>query len=619
VPLANLAEPALIPLALREELRLPTDATEEPLEQVTKFLAARPGLVLLDNFEQLLPQGADVLVSMLRGMPEVRWLISSRQRLSLPGEVEFPVEALETPQAECAPESLVHFSSVQLFADRAKTARPSFELSPANAPVIAELCRKLDGVPLAMELAASRSDVVAPAEMLKELNERFNLCATNDPAIPPRHRSLRAAIDWSYDFLPAALRDYFENLSVFRGGWSVDAAAAVAHSREVTAHAGETRRALAELRAASLLRAEEMNGAMRFHMLETIRQYAAEKLSNQPRSTRVRLLHVNFFAELAERMESELHGSEADHWMSRIDTDRENVRAALAYAAEPALIARLSTSLTPYWIARALVTEGRRWLAQSHANRESLPPKLRSAVLYCCGTLAVQQADWPAARDSFAAALHEFRLAGDQPNVAALLSNLGVVAANNQEFAQAERYFAESVASYAALHHPTREALALINLGTIHLDRSDTSAAAEAYDRALELSTSTGDQAARALALHGLAQVHFHAGSLPEARARAEESLALNKKLRLHPRLAQNALLLACISSKSGADLHNIARWLGAADWLTREMEALASLRLQAAVAELRTRLRGELGPTILARESTNGRRMAQSWCGDTN
>jgi predicted ATPase len=153
---------------------------------------------------------------------------------------------------------------------------------------------------------------VAPAEMLQELSERLDFCASTNPDLPERHRSLRAAIDWSYDFLPPALGLYFESLSVFRGGWNVDAATVVAQSPEVTARAGETRRALAELRAASLVGAEEINGAMRFHMLETIRQYAAEKLKSREESGEVRLRHASFFANLAERAEAEAFGSKAD-------------------------------------------------------------------------------------------------------------------------------------------------------------------------------------------------------------------------------------------------------------------------------------------------------------------
>jgi predicted ATPase/class 3 adenylate cyclase len=617
VPLADVSDPALIPLAIRDALSLPTGSANEPLEQVTKFLAARPGLLVLDNFEQLLPAGGDVLSAIATNAPELRWLVSSRQRLGLAGEIEFPVSPLDIPSLEADDDSLMRAPSVQLFADRAQAVRPSFELSSENAVIVAELCRRLEGVPLAIELAASRAGVVAPAEMLQELTERLDFCESTNSELPVRHRSLRAAIDWSYDFLPPALGLFFESLSVFRGGWNVDAATTVAHTPEVAARAGETRRALAELRAASLVGGEETNGTMRFYMLETIRQYAAEKLASRVESDGVRLRHASFFSDLAERAEAEAFGAKADLWTSRLDTERENLRAALAEASKaPTFLAQLATSLAPFWIARGLVSEGRRWLSQCEGNGGAFPPKTRATVLYCSGTLAVQQGDWPSARSSFLAALSEFRALHDEQNVAALLTNLGIVSANNGELREARRYFVESLEQYARLQHPTREALALMNLGTVCTDLDDMTAAGEAYERMLKLCETTGDDGALALALHGLAQIDFHAGNISESAIRVDQSLALNQKLRLQPRLAQNALLLACISAEKG-EITAAASWLGAADWLTRDTDALASLRLNSAVEEVRKRLRGEISAEILRQETAAGRRMARLWCGD--
>jgi tetratricopeptide (TPR) repeat protein len=263
-----------------------------------------------------------------------------------------------------------------------------------------------------------------------------------------------------------------------------------------------------------------------------------------------------------------------------------------------------------------LVTEGRRWLSLCEGNGEAFPPKTRAAVLYCSGTLAVQQGDWPAAQASFLAALAEFRNFDDEQNIAALLTNLGIVSANDGDLREARNYFVESLEQYARLQHPTREALALMNLGTVCTDLDDIPAAAQAYQRMLTLCKATGDEGALALALHGLAQVDFHAGNISRSTVRAEESLALNRKFRLQPRLAQNALLLACIRAQTG-EIATAASWLGAADWLTRDTDALASLRLNSAAAEVRKRLRSELPAEILRQETAAGRRMARLWCGD--
>jgi predicted ATPase/class 3 adenylate cyclase len=622
VPLADLLEPPLIPLTLRDSLRLPQDSHDDPFVQVTQFLAARPCLLVLDNFEQLLPDGADTIHRLVRDTPELRMIVSSRNRLGLPEEHEFPIQPLETPRIEDDTETntIAKFSSVQLFADRAAVARPSFELTAENASPVAKVCRVLEGVPLAIELAASRADVIAPAEMLAELDERLNFCVSNLPDLPARHRSLRAAIDWSYNFLPPALQLYFERLSVFRGGWTADAAAAVAHDAAVSMQAGETRRALAELRGASLVRAEEVNGAMRFHMLETIRQYAAEKLAARHEAKEISSRHAEFFAQLAERAEAEFHTERAEHWISRLDLERQNLRAALATAAEetsdPSTLARIATALAPYWIGRGLASEGRRWLDQCAAHCELLPPKSRASVLYCAGTLAVQQRDWEIARTSFLGALDEFRALGDELNVAALLSNLGIVAATSGNLQEAKRWLAESLKLYARLDHPTREALALVNLGTVHIDLDDLPSASVAYGRALKLSEMTGDLGTNALACHGLAQIELHSRQFEKAGAAAEESLTLNRRLKLQPRLAQDALLLACIGAARN-DMEKSAEWLGAADWLTRDTDALASVRLAQIVEGIRIRLRAELSPAVLAQRTATGRRTARAWCED--
>jgi predicted ATPase/class 3 adenylate cyclase len=610
VQLADVNEPALIPIALRDALRLPTDSTGDPLEQVAAFLHTRPALLILDNFEQLLPDGADLLLRVWRSAPGLRLLVSSRVVLNLLGETEFPVGPLPVP--EPASEEAGEYASVLLFADRARSVRPNFELTSRNTAAIAEISRLLEGMPLAIELAASRADVIAPAEMVGELERRLSFCSSQNPDLPARHRSLRAAIDWSYDFLPAALKRFFERLSVFRRGWMVEAASRVAHSDAVAEEAGQTRRALGELRASSLISAEEVDGRMRFHMLETVRQYAAEKLENDPDAGAVRLRHAQFFCEMAERAEAEVHTSSAGEWLDRLDVERENVRAALSYSSEADLLARLATALSPYWIARALVSEGRTWLRRCESLADAMSPRLRAGVLYCAGTLAAQQADWSDAQGSFSEALAQFRAAEDRQNVAALLCNLGIVAAHQHDLAGARRFFEEALEQYALLDHPTREALALVNLGTVLVDLGENDAAAKAYQRVLELSDSTADEGTRALALHGIAQSEFHAANLARARTLAQESFALNRNLKLQPRLAENALLLACCSE----DAAEAARWLAAADWLMRDTGALSSLRLNAAVDELRARLSREFSAADSAREVSAGRRNARLWCG---
>jgi class 3 adenylate cyclase len=237
VPLADVSDAALVLLAIRDALQIPASA-EDPLEQIAALLASEPALLVLDNFEQLGQEGAGAVSALLRRAPRLRCVVTSRQRLELEGEHEIAVPPLPVPGSRTAPEELVNFASVQLFVDRAQAVRSGFELTEVNRASVAELCRRLEGVPLAIALSAARANVSTPREILESLAERLDFAATAGEPVPDRHRTLRAAIEWSYDFLPPALQTFFANLAVFRGGWTAEAAAAVAAPHDLAGVSG---------------------------------------------------------------------------------------------------------------------------------------------------------------------------------------------------------------------------------------------------------------------------------------------------------------------------------------------------------------------------------------------
>jgi predicted ATPase len=336
VPLQDLTDPGLLPGAIAASLRLPRLPQVEPLEQVVEVLSRQPSLLVLDNFEHLLGSGLMVNDSMVYGstinhqpsaislvrtllerVPSLTLLITSRQVLNLTGEREFYVSPLPTPGGEDTPEWLLRCPSVQLFVDRAQKVRPDFQVTPANAPAVSELCYRLEGIPLALELAAARVQVLTPVQMLAQLEHRFDFLVSRKRDEARRHQTLRAAMDWSYQLLSPELQRFFARLSVFRGGWTLEAAAAVAsdewqvtsdespitsHQSPVISNALDT---LAQLQECSLVQAEEAGAEMRFRMLETLREYAGEQLASEEQAA-LRERHADYFLHWVEEAEPKL-------------------------------------------------------------------------------------------------------------------------------------------------------------------------------------------------------------------------------------------------------------------------------------------------------------------------
>jgi non-specific serine/threonine protein kinase len=411
VPLQDLSDPRQIPGTVLDALRLPRLPQSEPLPQVVEFLNCRASaaLLLLDNMEHLLEterrkaeDGAAVVRVLLERCPFLTCLVTSRQRLDLEGERELFVHPLPTPEfrpqrhrdAEAAqrasgiptstpryptPEHLMQFASVRLFADRAQSSKPDFQVTMGNAAAIAQLCDQLEGIPLALELAASRAQVMTPSQMLSQLEHRFDFLVSRRRDATERHRTLQAATEWSYRLLSSELRRFFARLSVFRGGWTVEAAEAVCEEPSALEYLGQ-------LRECSLVVAEEREEAMRFRMLETLREFGQEQLTPEEQQT-ARQRHLDFFLALAEQAERELHGPQEGTWFDRLETEHDNLRTALRHAGEasshraqeesagpaalvpsPSLGLRLSGALWGFWLVRGHWSEGRRWLEGALAS-----------------------------------------------------------------------------------------------------------------------------------------------------------------------------------------------------------------------------------------------------------
>jgi predicted ATPase/DNA-binding SARP family transcriptional activator/uncharacterized protein HemY len=649
VDLIDVADPSLLARAVADGLRLPRSGSAEPLEQAAQILGRQPSLLVLDNFEQLTEGGAEIVGALLERAPGLTCLITSRQRLDLGGEQEFPVSPLPVPMDPTA--ALLESPAVQLYVDRARSARADFRITEENAAVVAALCRRLEGIPLAIELAASWAAILTPSQILARLERRFELLETRRRDISPRHRSLRTAIEGSYEQLPAELRLFFARLSVFRGGWVLEDAEGVCEEP----HALEY---LRQLRERSLVTVTDGVGEeTRYGMLDTLREFAAEQLTPEEQSD-LRCRHIAHFLAVVEKGFPLMYGPDQVAWMECLEGHHDNLRAALAWSqTEPGQLDRgvwLVMRLYYFWGVRGYAAEMyprlRDLLAVVEAAPpEQVPPEDHAALLHATGALVVGLGDFVAARDLLQASLNLRRRLGNPPGTAGTLCHLGYVLDRLGEHAAARPLFEESMASYrdaevggkGGVAHVLkclgdharvqgdveqarkwfeeslgiyreigdRRGLCMIlgELGELAMLRSEYPQATLLFNECLTLSRQIGDSAHTALGLAQLGRAALQQGASEEARSCFEQSLALWRDLGNMPEAADALLELGRLALDQ-RDLDSAERFLreclelrhgyGVADVL----DLLASIAVERGQAERAGHL---IGAAQMLREST--------------
>ncbi len=518
--------------ALREVLQLERFTGTPLREALTQALSQQRSLLVLDNFEQIDPSGVALLQELLERVPGLTALVTSRRRLGLPGEREFPLSPLPLPEVAGDPERVGLAESVRLFVDRAQAVRPDFQITRHNAAPIAELCRRLEGLPLALELAAARTQVLTPAQMLAQLEQRFRFLATNRPNIGPRHRSMQAALDWGYSLLSPQLRTLYSRLSVFRGGWTLEAMAELALAG--TESSLDPVEGLTELRESSLVVADEAGEGMRFRMLETIRQHAALKLQEQGEETSWRDQHLEWYLAFAESAESELRGPDQVRWLDRLEAERENLRAALEWSYKPGAPEaglRLSVALCRFWEVRGYLVEGRQYLERTLAQAPDANLLLRAKALNRAGILAREQGDLAAAQAFGTQCLQYYRELGDLRGIAYMLNNLGTLARLERDYARALELYGASLELQRQRGDEAAAAVLLNNLGCAAQDQGDYPLARTYYEQSLALQRRLQDRGGIALSLNNLADVARWAGEAVLATDLARQSLALFREL----------------------------------------------------------------------------------------
>ncbi len=532
IPLAPLRDPKLLAATIAASLDL--KGGDHPINETLKdYLHDKQMLLVLDNFEQLI-EAAPFVAELLEVAPGLKAVVTSRSLLHIYGEHEYPVPPLELPDLRNLPpaEALAQTASVDLFVQRAQAANHSFHLTPENAAHVAAICVSLDGLPLAIELAAARSKIFTPPALLKQMERRLSVLTGGPQDRDPRQQTLRGAIAWSYDLLNPHEQAFFRRLSVFVGGWTLDAATAVA-SGSANDDPGDPLDTLSALMDKSLLRVEEIGDELRFGMLETIREYASDQAEQAGETEMLKRRHAEYYLALVEQVAPALRGHEQAATLARLDREHDNIRAVLAWAVERGegeIAQAIPGAIWRFWSIRGYVSEGRSWLAKALA----MPPR-RTAnwarAANAAGNLAQMQVDYVEAR-----ALHEetrsvYMELGDKGGTARALNNLGVSAWQQGDYLPARSFFQECLDLQREVGSDWDIAAALTNLGLVLSDEGAYGESLELHREALLLFRKVGDKKTAGAAQNNMGVLLHLQGKYKEARAVWEEYLELARGL----------------------------------------------------------------------------------------
>lgn len=529
VSLDAVRDPELLPAEVLNALGLRETEGVGPEVRLVEALRDRTLLLILDNFEGLLA-GVPFVSRLLAAAPHVKVLVTSRQMLRARGEIAFsvPPMALPLPGTELTPEEAMTFDAVRLFVDRADDVSPGFVLDAENVSAIVEICRRVDGLPLPIELAAARVRTLPPASLLERMTRRLPVLTGGPRDAPERQQTLRATIAWSYDQLGEREQRLFAHLAVFDGVTYLDAIESVLGGAELLD-------GIAALVDASLLMRVDPDEEA-YHMLETLREFASERLESDERKDELRRRHARFFAVLAAVAGEALRGPEQQEWLRRLRASDGNLRAALAWLHDSGgtlEALRMAADLRPYWHRVSALSEGRRWLRRLLDAAPDAPDQLRSAALLADGVLAWRQGDLKGAKPQLEAALAIARELGDDVCAITALRSLGALAQNSADYDTARRLMGESLEKAERLGDVEAQANTYLSLGNVALDLGRHEEAEAHYRKSRDLSEAIEDTLGYAYAVDNLSVSAWHRGDIAEAERLADEVMALYEELDL--------------------------------------------------------------------------------------
>jgi predicted ATPase/DNA-binding NarL/FixJ family response regulator len=542
VELASLTDAALVDWAVASSFGIRELPDRTILDSLLEWLGPREGLLVLDNCEHLVEACAELANTLLAGCPDIRILATSREPLRIPGEATWRVASLAVPDRNRTHSvaEISRYPAVQLFAERARAVRPEFGITPRNAAAVAEICARLDGIPLALELAAARARVLSPEQILTRLDDAFAFLTGGSRTAPSRQQTLRATLDWGHDLLARPERILFRRLAVFSGGFDLEPAESVCADAED----GRQRAVLASLPSSmvldtltrlvdvSLVQADERHGRVRYRLLEPLRQYALHRLDESGEVDVGRERHLCWAIALAERAEQELWGPEQQMWLDQLETEHDNLRAGLEWcvAREPEAGLRVAGALSLFWLVRGYLSEGRRWLEALLAGAPQRTA-LRAKALHAAGQLARHQAAIATAIARCEESLAIYRDLGDTQGSASVLRTIGLLVWDGGDPRRGRTLFEESLGLSRANGDRLEIARTLATTGCLALVGADRARARACLDESLALYRELGDRRSIAVALGNLGHLAFDEGEYAVAERLLEDKLEMSRTI----------------------------------------------------------------------------------------
>ncbi len=573
VELAALSDAELVPQSFASVLGVREQPGCSLIETISDHLRVRKLLLVLDNCEHLIEACANVAEGLLRSCPELRVLATSREALAITGEVAWPVPSLALPDLRRLPdlESVREYESARLFLERTTAVKPTFALTEQNAPSVAKVCYRLDGIPLAIELAAARMKVLSVGEIAEKLDDSFRVLAVGSRTALPRHRTLRATMDWSHELLSDHEKTLFRRLSVFASGFTLAAAESICAGEDL--ERGRVLGLLSNLVDKSLVMAREKSGETRYRLLEIVRQYARERLEGAEDEARVRQRHAAFFMGFAEEAEKELTGPDQARWLVWLEAEHDNLRAALSWtlaeSGEGESGVRLAAALWPFWLARGYLSEGRGWLESAVSRGGSAPARAKAKALGGAGWLANFQGEYGAAKALIEEGLALYRKLGDKEGVALSIVMLGSVAVMGER----DDIPMEDLVEEGALLRPEiedrRTVAGLLDIeGGAALARGDLDRAVELWEETLALYREVGDVLGIVACHTNLGLVRLAQGDYEGSTALLRESVRLAWELDHKPFFQYSVIGLGGVAASLGWPVRAARLW-GAAEGIS--------------------------------------------------
>jgi predicted ATPase len=613
VDLAPMTDERLVPQAVASVLGVKEAAGRPVLEALMKYVSDRTLLLILDNCEHLLHACAELATQLLRSGPHLKILASSRQPLHVAGETTYHVPSLSVPEPQTTVpiDALAQYEAVRLFVDRAHAVQPRFQITDTNSRAVVDICHRLNGIPLALELAAARVRALSVEEIAARLSDRFRLLTRGDRTALPRQQTLRASIDWSYDLLTDHERALLRRLSVFAGGWTLEAAEAVGVDGD--AEKADVLDLLTNLVEKSLVTLEAEGE--RYRLLETVREYAQEGLDESGERDQACTHHLAFYVALAEKAMPELLGPKQGAWLARLDLERENLIAAHAWCDRAkdgaALGLRLIHSAKRYWLNRGLLGLRHRLTLEALARAGAREPSLaRCLALFSAGQVCCFMGRFGEAIGYLEECLTIARELGDKGRIAVALQYLGMASLGEGDWATARGYLEEGLALAQAQGDKLELAGAINALAQLDRAEGSLETAEPLYEKVLALAHELGDRETIAVALLNLAMVAVGRRSADRARRMLLEVIEIAEETG-SKRVEQSVLEVCAGLATSNLEFEFAARCYGAVEAQTAQTQLQRDPADEAFLAPLIAKARQALGAGKFATAKDGGRALS--------